>query len=259
MTTAITGASSGIGAVFARALAKRGYNLILIARRGDRLRRLTAELGGVSVECWEADLTRETDLADLAGRLAARDIDLLVNNAGFGTLGFFHKTELAGQMDMHRLHVLATARLCHAVLPGMVQRNSGGIINVSSVAAFVAGAGNVSYCATKTWMNAFSEGLHLELRAAGSNVRVQALCPGYTRSEFHHTMGVSTAGIPPMLWLRPEDVVEASLQGLESAKWLVVPDWKYRTFTTVQRFLPKSWLHVLSIRSGRRFRPDNFR
>jgi uncharacterized protein len=258
MLAVITGASSGIGEVFARSLAARGYSLILIARRADRLQALAESLTPTPVECWEADLVDDADLERMALRLTDRNPDLLINNAGFGTLGLFHKTGLEGQLDMHRLHVLATVRLTHAVLPGMISRGTGGIVNVSSVAAFIAGPGNVSYCATKSWMNAFTEGLHVELLGLGSKVRVQALCPGYTRSEFHKTMGVSTGGIPEYLWLKAEDVVRASLEGLEQGKWLVVPDWKYKTLTVVQRLLPRRLIHALAGSSARKFRPDNF-
>lgn len=258
MIAVITGASSGIGSVFARSLAKRGYDLILIARRRDRLEALARELQSVAVECWEADLADAEALEEVAQKLEERAPDLLVNNAGFGTIGFFYKTALAGQMDMHRLHVQATVRLTHAVLAEMVRRDSGAVINVSSVAAFLVGPGNVSYCATKAWMNAFTEGLYVELRGVGSRVVVQALCPGYTRSEFHHTMGTSTEGIPASMWLKAEDVVEASLRGIDEGRWLVVPHWKYRAFATLQRLVPKPVMHALSARSARKFRPGNF-
>src|SRR5438067_6144229 len=201
----ITGASSGIGEVFARKLASRGYDLIVVARREDRLRQLAGELA-THVDVVAADLAQDEGIA--AVERAIREcpsLDLLVNNAGFGTLGRFWQIDVAGQERMHRVHVLATMRLTHAALARMVPQGRGAVISVSSVAAFGQSPGNVSYCATKAWINSFTEGLDLELKSAGSPVRVQALCPGFTFSEFHDAMGMSRDGIPKWLWLRAED------------------------------------------------------
>jgi short-subunit dehydrogenase len=184
----VTGASSGIGAEFARRLARDGFDLILVARRQDLLEQLARELGGA--EILAADLTLDEDLARVAARIAsAPELELLVNNAGFGARGRFWETPLDGQERMHRLHVMATLRLTRAALAAMVPRARGGVINVSSVAAFGQNPGSVSYCATKAWMNSFTEGLDLELRGIGSPVRVQALCPGYTVTGFHDAPG----------------------------------------------------------------------
>jgi short-subunit dehydrogenase len=250
----ITGASAGLGAEFARALAARGYALVLIARRLDRLHDLAAALPGAAVECVAADLTDDSALQRLADRLAAAPPDLLINNAGFGTRGDFAETAYATQEQMHRLHVLATLRLTHAALPGMIRRDAGALINVSSVAAFARSAGNVSYCATKAWMNAFTEGLHLELKARGSRVVVQALCPGFTYTEFHDVMGVDRQSIPRGLWLRAEDVVAASLRGLERGQWLVVPNWKYKLLAAVLPRLPLKVREIVQLRSPHRRR-----
>jgi short-subunit dehydrogenase len=164
MTALVTGASSGIGEAFARKLAARGYDLILVARREDRLRTLDASLPG-HTEVVSADLASEAGLA--AVEQAIREcagLELLVNNAGFGTLGRFWEADIAGQVRMHEVHVVATMRLTHAALAGMVPRGRSGVINVSSVAAFVQSQGGVSYCATKAWINSFTQGLALELR-----------------------------------------------------------------------------------------------
>ena len=126
----------------------------------------------------------------------------------------------------------------HAALRTMVPRKRGAVISVSSVAAFGNAPGAVSYCATKTWINAFTEGLDMELRSIGSPVRVQALCPGFTYSEFHDVVQVNRSSIPRFLWLQPEDVVEYSLQALDGGQWLVVPNWKYKAGVTVMRHLP---------------------
>lgn len=240
----ITGASSGIGAVFARRLAP-GQDLLLIARRKDRLDALAAELEqahGIRVETMQADLASGEGITAVADRLKSEPrLVLLVNNAGFGTRGQFWQTDLKMQEDMHRLHVKATLRLTHAALAGMVQRDHGGIINVASVAAFVRSPGSVSYCATKSWMTVFTEALWLELRAAKSNVKVQALCPGYTYSEFHDSLGVNRSAMAPgSMWLSAEEVVDASLHGLSRGKLFVVPGWRYRFLTGLVSVLPAS-------------------
>lgn len=240
---AITGASSGIGETFARRLGN-DHNLILIARRKQRLDSLAAELGagGATVEVMQADLTVESDLARVADRLTAEpNLALLVNNAGFGTLGRFWEADLEGQEAMHKLHVMATVRLTHAALRNMVDRNFGAIINVASVAAFIRGPGSASYGATKTWMTTFTEALFLELKSAGSQVAVQALCPGFTYSEFHDTLGVTrTATASKAFWLTADEVVDASLDGLRRRKLFVVPGWRYQLLTAVINTLPTS-------------------
>ncbi|MEP6714023.1 MAG: SDR family oxidoreductase [Terriglobia bacterium] len=234
----ITGASSGIGEVFARKLAARGSDLILVARRRERLEQLARELPCQS-QVIAADLTTEDGLGQT--EQAIRDcpnLSLLINNAGFGTLGRFWEADLEGQYAMHRLHVRVPLRLTHAALRIMVPRGSGGVINVSSVAAFMQSPGNVSYCATKTWMNSFTEGLAMELSSIQSPVRVQALCPGFTETEFHQTLGFDRAVIPGFLWMKAEDIVDASLKGLERGKVIVIPGWKYKAAAAVIRHLP---------------------
>jgi short-subunit dehydrogenase len=242
---AITGASSGIGAAFARKLAP-GHDFILIARRRDRLEQLSRELSaeyGSQAELLQADLSKETDLAKVAATLEATEhLAVLVNNAGFGSTGLFWEATLESQERMHQLHVMATMRLSYGALRNMVARDSGAVINVSSVAAFVRAAGSASYCATKTWMAVFSEALHLELLGVGSKVYVQALCPGYTYSEFHDTLGVDREKLAPSwLWMTAEQVVDASLRGFRQRKFLVVPGWHYGLMTSVLSKLPAGW------------------
>jgi hypothetical protein len=247
MTALITGASSGIGEVFARKLAARGYDLILVARRQDRLRALAAALPGhAEVLC--ADLAAEAGL--VAVERAIRDcagLELLVNNAGFGTLGRFWEADIDGQIRIHEVHVMATMRLTHAALAGMVPRGRGGVISVSSVAAFGQSAGSVSYCATKAWINSFTEGLDMELRKLNSPVKVQALCPGFTVTEFHETLGMDSKQIPDFLWLKADYVVRASLDGLDRGKVIVVPNWKYKIGAALMKHAP----HGLKRKAGR--------
>ena len=247
----VTGASSGIGEAFARRLARDGFSLILVARRHELLEQLAGELG--SAETIAADLTREEDLARVEARIAtAPELELLVNNAGFGTKGLFWETPLEGQDGMHRLHVMATLRLTRAALAGMAPRGRGGVINVSSVAAFGQSSGNVSYCATKAWMNSFTEGLDLELRGAGSPVRVQALCPGFTVSGFHDSMGMNREGIPSWLWMTAGDVVDASLRGLARGKLFVVPGAIYKLVVTLEKLTPRWLRSQVVVRAARR-------
>jgi uncharacterized protein len=244
---AITGASSGIGAAFARRLAGEGYDLLLIARRRERLEALAGEVErthGVQAEVYAADLTDGEALEALAGRLAGEArLALLVNNAGFGVLGAFHEQPYAGQEAMHRLHVRATLRLLHAVLGPMVARDRGAVINVASVAAFMRGPGSASYCATKSWVALFTESVYLDLKRAGSRVQVQALCPGFTLSEFHDAPGLSRKGIPAWLWTTAEYVVDRSLAGLRRDRLYVVPGWIYRLVVAIVPKLP-TWLRL---------------
>jgi hypothetical protein len=241
---AITGASSGIGAAFARKLAP-GHDLLLIARRKERLEALASELeaqSGCAVEVLPADLTEEYDVAGVAQRIRDESrLALLINNAGFGTKGRFWQAPLEAQDQMHKLHVMATMQLTHAALNNMVPRDFGGVVNVASVAAFVRSVGSVSYCATKSWMTVFTEGLYLELRGLHSNVTMQALCPGFTYSEFHDAAGLDRSRLaPPGFWMTAEEIVDASLNGLRRRKLFVIPGWRYRVLTAIVSKLPAS-------------------
>ena len=253
---AITGASAGIGATFARTLAARGYDFILIARRADRLQELAAELAkrnGAKSEILAADLNDGGDLERVAERLRAAGVDMLVNNAGFGVKGQFAHAEYAGQRDMHLLHVMATLRLTHAVLDGMVARRKGAVINVASVAGFLASPGAVSYGASKSWINTFTEGIWMELRGTGSPVKVQALCPGFTYSEFHDVAGMDRTKLAPKSWWHTaENVVEESLAGLERDRIFVIPGFRYRVLVTLLAVIPRSWRRAALLAAARR-------
>jgi uncharacterized protein len=243
----VTGASAGIGAEFARALAKRGYDLILVARRRDRLEALALELrqSGAAAEVLPADLTDPQQMRLVEQRIAAVEaLDLVVNNAGFGVVGRFWQTDPDAQERMHVLHIVATMRLTHAALAAMTQRDRGGVINVSSVAGFVESPGSVTYGATKHWMNAFTEGLYLDLKSRGSAVRVQALCPGFTYSEFHDVAGIDRKTIAASLWTTAKDVVAASLAGLERGKLFVIPGWRYRALVCLLKLTPAVLLRI---------------
>jgi uncharacterized protein len=258
----VTGASSGIGEVFARKLAARGYNLFLFARREDRLRKLAEEIAGeygVSVETLVADLASDDGRESLAERIrTAPNFGLLVNNAGFGTMGMFQQADLEPEERMHRLHVLATLVLSHAALNNLAARGdrSGrtGIINVSSVAAFAQSPSNVSYCATKTWTSSFTEGLAIELAAQGSPIKVQALCPGFTYSEFHDRLGIDRGPIPKSMWMTADFVVEESLRGFDRGELFVIPGWRYRLLVVFLKMTPSWIMRRFSILATRRYR-----
>lgn len=230
----ITGASSGIGAVFARHMAARGYRLVLTARRKERLEALADEVRqrhNVAAEVFAADLARSEDIARLEQHIAdLPPLTLLVNNAGFGTSGNFAEVDLDKQLAMIQVHITASVRLCRAALPPMLKQRRGSIINVSSVAAFLPAPGNVNYSASKSYLVTFSKALHSEV--AESGLTVQALCPGFTYTEFHDTPEYDWfdhSMVPKWMWMSAEEVVAHSLSSLErSRRVVVVPGFKNR-------------------------------
>ncbi len=260
MLAVVTGASSGIGAVFGRKLAARGYNLLLTARREDRLRSLAEELHSlyhIEAEPFPADLTVDADRDKLAARIrAAADLSLLVNNAGFGTQGYFYEADIDGQEQMHRLHILAVMSLTHAALENLIPRAQAGtgVINVSSVAAFGMSPGSVPYSASKTWINAFTQGLAMELGVRNSPVKVQALCPGFTLTEFHDVMPMDRSRIPRSLWLTADYVVEESLRGFDRGQVVVVPNWRYKAMVAFMKMAPETWMRRVSVAMARRYK-----
>jgi short-subunit dehydrogenase len=237
-TAVITGASAGIGETFARALAHQGYHLLLMARREERLREVAAEIQTaypVQVDILSVDLSDPADLERAAIHISEiSDLSLLVNNAGFGTGGNFAEIDMQPELRMIRLHVIASVRLTRAALPGMIARGRGGIINVSSLAALLPMPGNASYGSTKAYLNFFTGSLNQEL--AGTGVRVQALCPGFTYSEFHDVMGVSRSTIPAFMWMPADQVVAESLQGLREGREIVIPGALNRLMAWFLRF-----------------------
>lgn len=256
----ITGASAGLGAEFARALAARGADLILIARREERLADMARQLRdehGTQTEILAADLATDAGVAAAKARIdATPNLEWLVNNAGFGVPGRFHTSDIAALDRMHRLHVLAPLQLTHAALRGMIARDTGTIINVASVVSFLLVSGSAGYAATKSWLHVFSESIHLELKSARSRVRIQSLCPGYTVTEFHDVIGMSRAVVPRFLWLDAGFVVRESLRALERNDLLVIPSWKYRLIVAVAKRLPRRLRYAAAVRTGRRMGRD---
>lgn len=239
-TALITGASSGIGEAFAHRLAREGYRLLLVARRQERLAALAEALQaqyGVAAEAVVADLADPAAVEALAQRIAAcPDLTLLVNNAGFGLTGRFAEGDAAHQLAMIQVHMAATVRLTRAALPGMLARGNGALINVSSVAAFMPTGGNILYTTTKNALNTFSLTLAEELR--GTGVQVQALCPGFTYTEFHDTQGTGRPALPSFLWMTAEAVVEHALRDLQRDQVLSIPGGINRLIVTLTRALP---------------------
>lgn len=238
-TALITGASSGIGAAYAKRFAKEGYDLILVARREDKLRTLAQTLQQhypIRAEVLVADLAQKEDIAKVEERIrTCKHLNILVNNAGFGRFGAFYDVDVAKHLDMINVHVNASVRFCHAALPTMIARGSGVIINVSSIAAFLPRPNNVTYNATKIYLKVFTEGLHAEL--AGTGVRVQALFPGLTKTEFFERpeIGSERVNVPSFLWMTSEEVVDESLKALQRGKVLFLPGLKNRILLTLMR------------------------
>ncbi len=244
----VTGASAGLGKVFARQLAERGFDLLLVARDAERLRSIADEITlqyAVSAEVHAADLSRDEGMRGLAEKLAKNErVMVLVNNAGFGTKGKLANRPVSEQATMLELHVMAPMLLTRAVLPGMIARREGRIITVASVASFTASPGNVNYCATKAYQRVMCEGLAMELE--GTGVRVQALCPGFTHTEFHDRAGIDKSeGIPAWLWLDAEFVVRESLDAaFRDGPVVVIPGRRYRLIVAGLRHMPQ-WLRGL--------------
>jgi len=250
----VTGASAGIGREFCEQLAAGGYDLLLVSRDASRLERVRSELEqrySVTAEVFPADLSVDDDITRLIGLLTGLPrLTLLVNNAGFGTRGTLVNASPAKQEAMLRVHTVAPMRLCQAVLPLLLSRQSGGIVNVSSVASFVYSPANVNYCATKAYLTTFTEGLDAELK--GSGVRAQALCPGFTRSEFHSRMEVDVAYLPKWMWLSAPQVVRASLRNLRrSGPTVCVPGALYKLVVLLLRLTPRRLIgSVARLRTG---------
>ena len=238
----ITGATAGIGHAFATQLARRGDDLVLVARDRERLESVAKALRDeydVDVEVVAADLADRSELALVEARLAdpARPVDLLVNNAGFGLKERFLANDIEAEQGLLDVLVTAVLRLSHAALGPMVERGHGGIINVSSVAAFLPRG---TYGAAKAWVNRFSEWAAHEYR--GQGVTVMALCPGFTKTEFHERMGVRRG--TGFMWLDVDMLVERALSDFDKGKVYSIPGVQYRAIAGVTRVIPSRALQT---------------
>jgi uncharacterized protein len=246
-TCLVTGASSGIGADVARSLARRGHGLTLVARREDRLEELAAEVrdeNGVRVDTIDCDLADEADRERMLGRLAdlAVNVEVLVNNAGFGTGGRFVALDAAREREMVRVNVEAPVDLCARFVPDMVRRRRGAILNVASTAAFQPLPRQATYAATKAFVLSFTDSLHAEL--AGAGVTATALCPGPVRTEFVEVAGIGdeASGLPELFWADSAAVAEQGVRGLEQGKRVVVPGLLNRGGAIAGQHTPRSVL-----------------
>jgi short-subunit dehydrogenase len=241
-TALVTGPTAGIGRAFAHQLAARGDDLVLVARDRARLESEAAQLRstyGVTVEVLAADLTDRAELATVEARLADRDrpVDLLVNNAGFGLKKRFLDNSVEEEQAMLDVLVTPVLRLSHAALGAMVERGRGGVINVSSVAAFLPRG---TYAAAKAWVNSFSAWAAAEYRPRG--VTVTCLCPGFVETEFHERMGVARGSAPGFLWLQADDLVRAALADHAKGRAWSVPSPQYKAVVAVSRLVPSGVL-----------------
>ncbi len=236
----ITGASGGIGETFARHLAQRGYDLVLVARRKERLERLADELSsahGIAVDVLSADLGSDGEAAVVEERLRFGGIDLLVNDAGFGTRGGFADLPLEREIEELDVNVRALVRLTHAVLGSMVERGQGAIINVASTGAFQPVPHMATYAATKAFVLHFSEALHEEVKRQG--VTVTCLCPGPVKTGFQEVAGVDRGRIPSVAWTDVDKVVESALRAVSSRRAVVVPGLLNSVTAASTRFMPR--------------------
>lgn len=252
-TALVTGASSGIGAAFARRLAADGYHLVLVARNRTRLEDSRAALraaGAPEVEILAADLADRQQRSGVLARFADDDIpiDLLVNNAGKALgKGFLAATE-DELVDQLELNVTAVMALSRAVLPGMIARHRGGIINVASIAGLLPGRGS-TYSASKAWVTSFTEGIGMSLR--GTGVRMVAVCPGYVRTEFHERAAIDMSGTPGFLYTDVNTVVAQALSALTADRTMVVPGGLYKAVAVAAKLAPRSLVRRVAYRYDR--------
>ncbi len=240
----ITGSSSGIGKAFATKLASQGYNLILVARREKLLKELCTTLEKqyrIKAEYMPIELSDMNNLKKLENKIKQAKPEILINNAGYNRLSYFHEDSLEEQEKILRTHVTATIKLTHAAIPGMLARKKGIIINTSSISAYYLGPNTLMYSATKAFLHSFSQSLYLEL--LGTGIQVQSLLPGFTATDFHKKLGNPNSKPRFMGLMTPEQVVESSLACLKKGKPVCIPGFKNKLLVLGFRFMPRKLLY----------------
>ena len=241
----VTGATVGIGESFTRLLAKNGYNIVLVARDLPRLQERAKSLEstfGIATKVIQADLATDSGCKSIEDFIANNQIDVLINNAGFGINKAFTMSQLEAEQQLLDVLVRTPMRLMHVALPGMKERNKGVIINVSSVAGWIAGG---TYSASKSYLTVLSESLHTEL--SSTDVKVSALCPGFTRTEFHQRGRMSMKGLPAFMWLNSDNLVAKAWKDAVGGKAVSVPGWQYQLLTFVMRNAPRPMVRKIGM------------
>ena len=241
----VTGATSGIGESFTRLLASKGYNVALVARDEARLHERAAGLRkkyGVQTFVLPADLSTNEGSRSVEDYISTYEIEVLINNAGFGINKAFSASQMDAEQQMFDVLVRTPMRLMHTVIPGMKERKSGIIINNSSVASFIAGG---TYSAAKSYMTVLSESMNTEL--ASSGVKVSALCPGFTRTEFHERGRMKMGGLPNFMWLNADKLVAQSWKDALANKPVSIPGWQYKLLVGVISTLPRRFVRQIGM------------
>ena len=253
-TALVTGATSGIGLAYARLLASKGFDLVIVARDLPRLNKLAKELSKVNkikVQTLKADLTKPAQLAKVESRLANKvnPIAVLINNAGFGIKQSFIDSDLKREQELLDVLVTAPMRLTHAVLPTMIKQDNGVIVNVSSIASWIAGG---TYSAAKSYLTVFSEYLNNELK--GTRIKVSALCPGFTRTEFHQRGKMRMSGLPNFMWLDANKLVAKSWKDANRNRSVSVPGLQYKILAIIAQYAPRPLVRKVGINVRRKQR-----
>jgi uncharacterized protein len=246
----VTGATAGIGESFTRMLASKGFNIVLVARDEARLHERAAGLRekyGVQTFVLPADLATDQGCKSVEEYLKEFEVEVLINNAGFGINKLFTMSAIDAEQGLLDVLVRTPMRLMHVVLPQMKARNSGTIINVSSVASFIAGG---TYSASKSYLTVLSESLHTELR--GTNVKISALCPGFTRTEFHERGRMKMKGLPEFMWLDSDQLVARSWSDAQNGKAVSIPGWQYKLLVGFISILPRGMVRRIGMNLRKR-------
>jgi short-subunit dehydrogenase len=248
----VTGATAGIGESFTRLLADNNYNVVLVARDLPRLQERAQGLEAkyqVQTHCIQADLSTDAGCSEVERYIANNRIDVLINNAGFGINKAFTVSELEEEQKLLDVLVRTPMRLMHVALPLMKQRDRGVVINVSSVAGFIAGG---TYSASKSYLTVLTESMHTEL--ASTNVKISALCPGFTRTEFHQRGRMSMKGLPSFMWLDSDELVAQAWRDALKGEAISIPGWQYRLLVFVIQRLPRSIVRKVGMSMRRKQR-----